>query len=293
MQDAELQVLATNIVVISVALLAIALAVLSHVWQRLLHYTGILSAQGRRDISNLLTGLFIVSFAFYGALVAMGIVGPDLVQMIIFFIVLGIDIVGVGYLAFLFIWNIIWHRKLPSFRRSREPDVEQWEKAGMIYYSTSMFNLLLAAFSFTISVVTATDATVGINIRPDPAEDVDFSRWSLSAGTAAFFFGLMLLAFGKYADLHRFLDSKGKGDEVQNPAPEGYGPTDQDEANDIPVAHRQEPPEQVSGRVEAASREQEAEPLADVVKGSTEYCTRHGMDVDVNSDGMNIGGGRA
>ena len=169
MQGTELQVLATNIVVISVALLAIALAVLSHAWQRFLHYSGVLSVQGRRDISSLLTGFLVASIAVYGALVVMGIVGPDLVQAIIFLVVLGIDLIGVGYLAFIFIWNIIWHRRLPSFRRSREPDGEQWEKVGMIFYSASMFNLLLAAFSFTVSVLAATDTTVGINIRPDPS----------------------------------------------------------------------------------------------------------------------------
>ena len=83
--------------------MAIALAVLSHAWQRFLHYSGLLSAQGRRDISNLLTGILAASFTVYGALVAMGIVGPDLVQTVIFFAILGIGLVGIGYLAFMFI----------------------------------------------------------------------------------------------------------------------------------------------------------------------------------------------
>ena len=228
MHDTELQVLATNIVVISVALLAIALAVLSHAWHRFLHYSGLLSAQGRRDISGFLTGLLVASFTVYGALVAMGIVGPDLVQMIIFIVVLGIDIVGIGYLAFIFIWNIIWHRRLPRLRRSKEPDVEEWEKMGMLFYSTSMFNLLLAAFSFTISVLAATDTTVGISIRPNPAEDVDFSRWSLSAGSATFFLGLMFLGFGKFIDLRRSLGPKDKDEKARNSGSVDHGPADQD-----------------------------------------------------------------
>ena len=249
MQDAELQAVATNIVVISVALLAITLAVLTNAWQRLLHYIGLLSTQGRRDISNLLAGLLMASLIVYGALIAMGIVGPDLVQAVIFFVVLAIDIIGVGYLAFIFIWNIVWHHRLPRLRRSKEPDVEEWEKVGMIFYSASTFNLLLAAFSFTVSVLGATETTVGINIRPDPAEDVDFSRWSLTAGISAFFLGLMLLAFGKYADLYRFLDSKSKGDEVQDSAPEDHHPTDQDDAHVIDAGSYQESPEQVGGRL--------------------------------------------
>ena len=227
MQLAELQAVATNIVVISVALLAIALAVLSHTWQRFLHYSGLLSAQGRRDIRNLLTGLLAASLIVYGSLIAMGIVGPDLVQMVIFVVVLGIGLFGIGYLAFIFIWNILWNRRLPRFRRSKETDVEEWEKTGMLFYSTSMFNLLLAAFSFTVSVLAATDTTVGTGIRPDPLEDVDFSRWSLSAGVTAFFLGLMSLVFGKYIDLYRFLGSKGKGEEVSESDLVDDGPTDQ------------------------------------------------------------------
>ena len=101
---------------------------------------------------------------------------------------------------------------------------------GMLFYTASMFNLLLAAFSFTVSVLAATDTTVGIGIRPNPAEDVDFSRWSLSPGTTAFFLGLMFLGFGKYIDLYRFLGSKGKGEGVQDSASEGHVPTDQNEA---------------------------------------------------------------
>ena len=45
----------------------------------------------------------------------------------------------------------------------------------------------------------------------------------------AFFFGLLLLAFGKYADLHRFLDSKVKGEQVRDSALAGHGLTDPDE----------------------------------------------------------------
>lgn len=233
MQDTAMQVIATNIVVISVALLAITLVMLSHTWQSFLHYLELLSTQGRRDISNLLVGFIVVSSIVYGALIAMGIVGPDLVQSAFLVVMLGIGLFSIGYLAYTaatIVWNLIRHRRLPRFSRSKEPDVEQWEKMGVIFYSTSVFNLLLATFSFAISVIGAMDTTVGINIRPNPTEDVDFSRWALSAGTMAFFFSLMLLGFGKYADLHRFFNAKVKGEEVRDSAPEDQGPTDQDEA---------------------------------------------------------------
>ena len=242
MQDAEMQFIATNIVVISVALLAIVLVILSHTWQSFLHYFGLLSAQGRRDISNLLLGFIVVSSIVYGGLMAMGVVGPKLVQSAFLVVMLGLGIFSIGYLAYtaaIVVWNLVWHRQLPRFPHSKEPDVEQWEKFGVIFYSTAVFNLLLATISFAISVMGAMDTTVGINIRPDPAEDVDFSRWSLSAGTIAFFFGLLLLAIGKYADLHRFLDSKVKGEEVVDSTPEDNGSTDQDEANDKAVENRQ------------------------------------------------------
>ena len=100
----------------------------------------------------------------------------------------------------------------------------------MLAYSTSVFNIVLAAFSFAVSLLTATDTTVGTGIRSNPAEDVDFSRWSLLAGTMAFFIGLMLLGAGKYVDLHRFLGSKRKGEEARVSAPEDNGPADQEKA---------------------------------------------------------------
>ena len=233
MQLAELQAVATNIVVISVALLAVAIVMFSAAWQGLFRYIGLLSAQGRREISNLLSGAIVVSSIVYGALIAMGIVGPDLVQSTFLVVVLGIILFGIGYLVYIasmIAWNILWHRRLPRFRRSKEPDVEGWEKAGMLAYSASVFNLLLATISFAFSVVSAIDTTVGTGIRPNPAEDVDFSGWSLSAGTMVFFLGLILLGFGKYTDLHRLIDSKGKGEEVQASAPVNDGPIDRDDA---------------------------------------------------------------
>ena len=233
MQDTGLQVFATNIVVISVALLAVAIVMFSAAWQGFLRYIGLLSAQGRRDISNLSLGSVVVSSIVYVALIAMGIVGPDLVQSTLLIAMLGIGLFCTGYLAFIAamtVWNIIRHRRLPRLRRSKEPDIEEWEKAGMLAYLTSVFNLLLATISFAISVMSAMDATVGTSLRTNPAEDVDFSKWSLSAGTMTFFLGLMLLGSGKFIDLHRFLDSKRKGEKEQASAHEDHGPIDRGSA---------------------------------------------------------------
>ena len=172
MEDAEMQVIATNIVVISIALLAIAIVMLSHAWRSFLHYFGLLSAQGRREISNLLVGFIVVSSIVYGSLIAMGIVGPDLVQSAFLVVMLGIGLFSIGYLAYtavIIAWNLIQHRRLPRFSRSKEPDVEEWEKMGVIFYSKSVFNLLLATISFAISVIGAMGTTAGINIRRNPA----------------------------------------------------------------------------------------------------------------------------
>ena len=252
MQDTEMQAIATNIVVISVALLAITLVMLSHTWRSFLHYFALLSAQGRRDINNLLIGFILVSSLVYGALMAVGVVGFYTVQSVVLVVVLGLGLFGLGYLAYIAViiaWNLIRHRRLPRLQRSKEPDVEEWEKYRVIFYSTSMFNLLLAAFSFAIAVIGAMDSTVGINVRPDPAEDVDFSRWALSAGTMAFFFGLLLSAIGKYADFHRFLGSKGMDEEMRDSALAEHGPTDPDDAHDTAAGNYQEYPEQVGGRL--------------------------------------------
>ena len=243
MQLAELQAFATNIVVISVALLAVTIIMFSSAWQGLLHYIGLLSVQGRRDIATTMMLLNVAFLALFGVFIAMAYVSPDMVRVVIFFVALVIAVVEILYLSFIFVWNILRHRRLPRFRRSREPDVEEWEKTGTLVYSASVFNLVLATLSFAFSVLAATDTTVGTGIRPDPAEDVDFSRWLLSAGTTAFLSGLMLLGFGKYIDLYRFLGSKGRGEEMRDSAPEDHDPTDQDEACDIAVGNYQESPE--------------------------------------------------
>ena len=46
----------------------------------------------------------------------------------------------------------------------------------------------------------------------------------------AFFIGLMLLGAGKYVDLHRFLSSQSKGEEMRGSAPEDKGPTGREKA---------------------------------------------------------------
>ena len=161
MQLADLQAVATNIVVISVALLAITIIMFSSAWQGFLHYIGLLSVQGRRDISPSMFWLNLLFSAFFGTLIAMAYIGPDLVQLVIVFVMLGLAVIGIVYFAFIFVWNILRHRRLPRFRRSKEPDVEEWEKVGTLAYSASVFNLVLAAFSFAFSVLAVTDTTVG------------------------------------------------------------------------------------------------------------------------------------
>ena len=56
----------------------------------------------------------MASLIVYGVLMAMGIVGPDLVQSAFLVVMLGAGLFSIAYLAFKFIWNIIWHRRLPS-----------------------------------------------------------------------------------------------------------------------------------------------------------------------------------
>ena len=251
MQLAELQSVATNIVVISVALLTVTIVVSSFAWRGLLHNTGLLSLQGRREISAAIIWVNAVFFTFFGFVIAMAYVGPDMVQIVIFFGALILGAIEMVYFAFIFFRYILRHRRLPRFQfsRSKEPDVEGREKVGMVVYSASVFNLTLATFSFAFSVVTAMDATVGTGIRLNPAEDVDFSRWTLSAGTLSFFFGFMLLGCGKFVDLLRFLGSNDKGGEVQDSNPEDQGPTDRDETADQQVGNCRKSPEQVSDRV--------------------------------------------
>ena len=228
MQLAELQNVATNIVVISVALLAVTIIMFSSAWQGFLHYIGLLSVQGRRDIATIILWSYVFFFAVFGVYIAMAYWGPSLVGIVVFLVLLVLAVIEILYLAFIFVWNILRHRRLPSFRRSKAPDVEEWEKTGTLAYSASVFNLMLATFSFAVSVLSSTDATVGTGIRPNPAEDVDFSRWSLSAGTVTFFFGLMLLGAGKYIDLYRFLSSQGKGAwKCETPLHKNERPTDQ------------------------------------------------------------------
>ncbi len=231
-QVAGLQALATNIVVISVALLAVTIFAISAAWRGLLHYIRLISVQGRRDIANTIFWFYMASFAAFGAVIAMYYVGHDMMQIIVFFGMLALAAIGIVYSAFRFVWDILRNRKPRRFQRSKEPNVEELEKLGTLVYSTSVVNLALATFSFAFTVFGATDATVGTGIRPDSADDVNFSGWLLYAGTMAFLFGLMLLGAGKCVDFHRFLDAKRKGEEVRDSAPEEHGPTHQDEAYD-------------------------------------------------------------
>ena len=228
MQLAELQAVATNIVVISVALLAVAIIMFSASWQGLFNYIGLLSVEGRRDIATMIFWSYVFFATVFGVYIAMAYWGPNLVRIFVFLVLFVFSVVEIVYLVFIFVWNIVRHRRLPRLRRSKEPDVEEWEKAGMLAYSTSVFNMVLAVFSFAVSLLTAMDATVGTGIRSNPSEDVDFSRWTLLAGTMAFFIGLMLLGAGRYVDLYRLLGSKVKAEEVRDSDTVDSGQGDQD-----------------------------------------------------------------
>ena len=223
-----MQVVAANIVVISVALLATTLVVLSPTWQGFLRYIGLLSAQSRREIRTPLYYSLGVSAAVFGSVIAMGIVDPYLVQSAAFFVMLGLAVLGIGYIAVLFTWNLLRHRRFPRFRRSEEPEVKPWEKAGTLAYTLSLVHLVFAAFLFAVCVIGAIDTTVGISLGPNTAEDFDFSRWTLRAATMAFFFGLLLFGFGRFVDFQRLVAPA--DEEARESVPEGYGLGGHDEA---------------------------------------------------------------
>ena len=119
MQDTEMQIVATNIVVISVALLAVTIIMFSAAWQGLMHYIGLLSAQGHREIATMIFWSYVFFSAVFGVYIAMAYWGPNLVRILVFLVLLVFAVIEIVYLVFIFVWNIVRHRGLPRLQVQR------------------------------------------------------------------------------------------------------------------------------------------------------------------------------
>ncbi len=191
-----LQGISTNIVVISIALLAITFILIQPAWRGVLRYNQILSPDDRRDMRTPLCVVFALSVLAILPTISMGLVDPILVQNIEVIITLGLGASAGVYYTVVLLRDV---SRRPT--KDAESKSRYWRKTGTISYFLSAFHLGFCATLLTACIVGSIDVALGIRLSSDIQGDFDLSRWTLSAATMAFLFGFVFLALGCFADI--------------------------------------------------------------------------------------------
>ena len=214
-----MQDISASIVVISIALLATTLVLISPTWRGLLSYVQLLSAEGWQDIKTPLFYALVLSTLVFGAAVAMGIVGPVLVQSVVLLVMMGICVLGICYFIVISLWRFVRRQPLIDGGQPQQSDLESWEKYGAMAYTASLAHLVLAAALLAICMLESIDTAVDISLGPNTQDSFEFARWTIRAAIPAFFVGLLLLGCGKFVDFWRLhatanIPVNGSGDNV-------------------------------------------------------------------------------
>ena len=199
-----MQATATNIVLISIALLATVLIVLPHAWRGFLKSDQVLSRESKRKIRAPV--LLVAGFSVAGAiaLMSMGRLGPDFVAGAVLLISCGVAVLALVYAAVIAVWHRIERQHNKNVCQVPRTTVESSTDADgqfiTVFYAGALVQLFLTLVALSMSMLGPIDAAVDISLS-NTDQNFDDSRWAIR--TAIIFHLLALLFIGavKYVEI--------------------------------------------------------------------------------------------
>lgn len=199
MEVQSAQTTATNIILISIALIAAALIVVSPAWRSYSLYRGTLSASALAETRWPLI-LVVVSGVFLWANIAMGLFGVHIVQNVGVLALIVFGGLAVVYICCAVGWRC-WRDR--SWRSLWSPSTGRGpQEPGQIAYwayASALFLLLMTICLAFGSMISAMDTALEIPFGQNIQRDFEMARWFLRGAIPTFGFSLLTMAGGGLA----------------------------------------------------------------------------------------------
>ena len=188
-------------VLISIALLAAALIVVTPAWQKFCVYRETLGPSDWPQIKWPTVAILLLSLTIYLAVLAMGWFGPEIVQSVVILGAIAFIALALASLVVMTIWRIIRARSLPEFRWSMEHNSKDFNQAAVLVYGSACFHFAMVIMFAVASMSGAMDTAFDISVGSNTEHNFEMSRWMLRAGIPGFGVGLLSMMFGAFLDI--------------------------------------------------------------------------------------------
>ena len=193
--------IATNIILISIALVAATLIVIVPGWRHFCAYRENLNESEFGQIRWFMIAIALLSLVMYAIVLAMGLFGVELVRSVVILAAFTFSILGLIYLAVIIIWRVMRTRSLPSFKMATDTEPGAVKQLGFLAYGAALFHFFMVIGLAVTAMAGSMDVAFSMNVASDPDFDYKMSRWALRAAIPGFGIGLLALASGAFADV--------------------------------------------------------------------------------------------
>ena len=197
------QTLATNIILISIALVAATLIVINPVWRSFRACRKSLSNTDLGEIKWVVAAICVLSALIYGTNIAMDLFGAEVVQSVVhlaIFSFIALGLIAVVVISVWRFWRAFRERSWPNINWSTEFDPKQSRQTQYAVSGASLCNLVMVLILSTGAMTGAMDVSLGTQVSTQSQDDFDMSKWMLRAAIPGFGIGLLMIAAGEFVD---------------------------------------------------------------------------------------------
>lgn len=190
--------IAADASVISIALLAVNLILISLAWKGFNRKFASLPGNERGEIVKRSFITLIAILILVGIITAVGVNSPQFIQVSYFLAFLGFTVILVLYLIISEIQHLISYLR----RRKSESSIIKVDSVTYMYFN-SMLILGTSIFCAVFALFGIIDTALAININPDQAKNFLWSKWLLLDSVIFFTIGIFATGYSFLSDKSR------------------------------------------------------------------------------------------
>ena len=217
------QSIATNLVIISIALLAVTTVLTSPAWRGTLRYIrlieqGLISNESKAVIRRTSPWLLFLSIAIPFAAMIEGIFGVAvmlLIADIIVIVTIAICVIAPIIAVVLFLFKPDIRNRIKNINWKMEANNGDWQAIGGFMHLFALWNFVLTIGLLTVCLISALDTAIGVNSIYYNQKDFEVAPWMLRASVTSFYLGLFSLAIARFAYLMDSPTHSQKGERSQ------------------------------------------------------------------------------
>lgn len=186
----QMRTIASDIVVISIALLGVTFILIALAWKGFEPRFAVLTRDQRRAILRILLVTNIPTLAPMAIVTVVGVYAPDMVQVSYFLVFLVLTAMALVYLLAVGVQRLLRH--LSSRKANQPPAIKP--NSTTLLYTYSLLLLTIAIFCVVFSLTGTITTALQLNSGPYQMQTFDLARWLLVDAVSLLVIGMFCLA---------------------------------------------------------------------------------------------------